>query len=231
MKTRGQLKEYEVLSRKLPTEKEPQTPLYTMRIFAPDNIVAKSRFWCFLRRWGKYVGDLGCGGGMLSVGSFLLGAGMTTGFEIDEDALDPTKIKNFGIWLRYDSRSGTLRFGKIDVTEAQFTIIVIHIISAVFGSDVWQTRMFGNFQMWYLIALMTIVCGLWSLWFILSVILAGGVSKNGSTVAGTSVLSPSIPLTMIILPALIIAQKLPQIFSLNIHVYIGIWYGGCQSHQ
>ncbi|XP_029406122.2 rRNA N6-adenosine-methyltransferase Mettl5 [Bactrocera dorsalis] len=37
---------------------------------------------------GKYVGDLGCGSGMLSIGSFLLGAGMTTGFEIDDDALN-----------------------------------------------------------------------------------------------------------------------------------------------
>lgn len=41
-------------------------------------------------------------------------------------------------WQTYVS--GTLRFGKIDVTEAQFTIMAIHIISAVFGSDVWQTR-------------------------------------------------------------------------------------------
>ncbi|XP_054735037.1 rRNA N6-adenosine-methyltransferase Mettl5 [Anastrepha obliqua] len=37
---------------------------------------------------GKYVGDLGCGCGMLSIGSFLLGAGMTIGFEIDDDALN-----------------------------------------------------------------------------------------------------------------------------------------------
>ncbi|XP_017468078.1 PREDICTED: methyltransferase-like protein 5 isoform X1 [Rhagoletis zephyria] len=37
---------------------------------------------------GKYVADLGCGSGMLSIGSFLLGAGMTVGFEIDDDALN-----------------------------------------------------------------------------------------------------------------------------------------------
>ncbi|XP_069963892.1 choline/ethanolaminephosphotransferase 1 isoform X6 [Bactrocera oleae] len=79
-------------------------------------------------------------------------------------------------WQTYVS--GTLRFGKIDVTEAQFTIMAIHIISAVFGSDVWQAR-------------------------------------------GTSVLSPSIPLTMVILPALIIAQKSPQnIFTEHASLYI-----------
>jgi len=37
---------------------------------------------------GKMVGDLGCGCGMLSIGSFLLGAQLTIGFEIDNDALN-----------------------------------------------------------------------------------------------------------------------------------------------
>uniref|UniRef100_A0A1B0D5Z5 Methyltransferase small domain-containing protein n=1 Tax=Phlebotomus papatasi TaxID=29031 RepID=A0A1B0D5Z5_PHLPP len=34
----------------------------------------------------KVVADLGCGSGMLSIGSFLLGAAHTVGFEIDPDA-------------------------------------------------------------------------------------------------------------------------------------------------
>lgn len=85
-----QLKEYEVIGRKLPTEKEPSTPLYKMRIFAPDNIVAKSRFWYFLRQLNKFK--------------------KTTGEVVSIKQVyekSPTKIKNFGIWLRYDSRSGT----------------------------------------------------------------------------------------------------------------------------
>ncbi|CAB0044861.1 unnamed protein product [Trichogramma brassicae] len=53
MKAKGDLKEYEVIGRKLPTEKEKETPLYKMRIFAPDHIVAKSRFWYFLRQLKK----------------------------------------------------------------------------------------------------------------------------------------------------------------------------------
>ncbi|XP_061393614.1 rRNA N6-adenosine-methyltransferase Mettl5 [Musca vetustissima] len=36
----------------------------------------------------KLVGDLGCGCGMLSIGSFLLGAQLTIGFELDSDAID-----------------------------------------------------------------------------------------------------------------------------------------------
>lgn len=41
-------------------------------------------------------------------------------------------------WQTYVS--GTLRFGKVDVTEAQFTIMGIHMISAFFGSDIWKTE-------------------------------------------------------------------------------------------
>uniref|UniRef100_A0A2M4D5L0 Putative secreted protein n=1 Tax=Anopheles darlingi TaxID=43151 RepID=A0A2M4D5L0_ANODA len=41
-------------------------------------------------------------------------------------------------WQTYVS--GTLRFGKIDVTEAQCTIIGIHLISAIFGPSIWMTK-------------------------------------------------------------------------------------------
>lgn len=40
-------------------------------------------------------------------------------------------------WQTYVS--GTLKFGKFDVTEAQFTIIIIHLISAIFGTQIWST--------------------------------------------------------------------------------------------
>lgn len=41
-------------------------------------------------------------------------------------------------WQTYVS--GTLRFGKVDVTEAQMTIIGIHMISAIFGPEIWLTK-------------------------------------------------------------------------------------------
>ena len=43
------LKQYKVFGRRLPSEKEQDPPLYQMRIFAPDTVQAKSRFWYFLR--------------------------------------------------------------------------------------------------------------------------------------------------------------------------------------
>jgi large subunit ribosomal protein L18Ae len=38
-----------VIGRHLPTEANPTPALYRMRIFAPNQVVAKSRFWYFLR--------------------------------------------------------------------------------------------------------------------------------------------------------------------------------------
>jgi len=45
----GRLQEYQVIGRHLPTEANPNPALYRMRIFAPNEVVAKSRFWYFLR--------------------------------------------------------------------------------------------------------------------------------------------------------------------------------------
>jgi large subunit ribosomal protein L18Ae len=49
----SQLKEYEIIGRRIPSEKNPKPQLYKMRIFAPDHIVAKSRFWYFLKKLKK----------------------------------------------------------------------------------------------------------------------------------------------------------------------------------
>merc|ERR1711931_137680 len=86
----GDLFEYKVIGRMMPTDKNKVPAIYQMRIFAPDTIVAKSRFWYFakkLKKMKKTEGEiLACQ-------------------RIFEK--NPLVIKNFGIWLRYDSRSGT----------------------------------------------------------------------------------------------------------------------------
>jgi len=52
-------------------------------------------------------------------------------------------------------------------------------------------------------------------------ILSGGSGKNGSTIAGTSVLSPAIPLLLVIVPAYIIACKSEeQIFEQHPALYV-----------
>ncbi|XP_076546968.1 choline/ethanolaminephosphotransferase 1 bbc isoform X2 [Osmia lignaria lignaria] len=81
--------------------------------------------------------------------------------------------------------TGSLRFGKVDVTEAQFTIITIHLISAIFGPKIWMMEIpyIDGFMFKYLIGVMTVICALANLYSIFSVIFTGGVGKNGSTVA------------------------------------------------
>lgn len=86
----GRITEYMVIGRHLPSEKEPQPTLYRMRIFAPNETFAKSRFWYFvrmLRKMKKATGEI------------------VAVHAIHEKK--PMKVKNFAIWLRYNSRSGT----------------------------------------------------------------------------------------------------------------------------
>ncbi|XP_017837549.1 cholinephosphotransferase 1 isoform X1 [Drosophila busckii] len=123
-------------------------------------------------------------------------------------------------WQTYVS--GTMRFGRIDVTEAQFSIIGIHLISAVLGPEIWLTKIPIAGVSWNYTILVFITFG-YTLNVInfLKMFTQGGSGKNGSSVAGTSVLSPSIPLTLVVLPALMIAQKSPQnIFTEHASVYI-----------
>ena len=42
-----------MIGRHLPTETNPTPKLYRMRIFAPNTVVAKSRFWYFLMKLRK----------------------------------------------------------------------------------------------------------------------------------------------------------------------------------
>ncbi|XP_022252701.1 cholinephosphotransferase 1-like isoform X2 [Limulus polyphemus] len=109
-------------------------------------------------------------------------------------------------WQTYVS--GTLRFGKFDVTEAQFTVMSIHLVSAVFGPSIWTTRIpWVNLEM----KLLPVLCGIFAasiaVYSYFTVIFTGGIGRNGSTVAGTSVLSPFIPMGFVVIPAFIIYQK------------------------
>ena len=49
----GRLNEYQVIGRRLPTDKEPLPKLFRMRLFAPNEVVAKSRYWYFLKQVNK----------------------------------------------------------------------------------------------------------------------------------------------------------------------------------
>jgi len=87
-KKKMKVQEYLVIGRKYPTEKENNPKIYRMRIFAPNDLVAKSRFWRHLRTLKKIKSTHGQ---VLAV------------HNIPEQS--PKKVKNFGILLKARGRN------------------------------------------------------------------------------------------------------------------------------
>ncbi|KAL1347860.1 hypothetical protein AAHE18_07G036900 [Arachis hypogaea] len=81
--------QYQVVGRALPTEKDEHPKIYRMKLWATNEVRAKSKFWYFLRKLKKVKKS---NGQVLAIN------------EIFEK--NPTMINNYGIWLRYQSRTG-----------------------------------------------------------------------------------------------------------------------------
>jgi large subunit ribosomal protein L18Ae len=90
MTVAGLMKRFQVVGRKAPTTESPNPEAYRMIIFAPNAVIAKSKFWYYMHQFRKMK--------------------KTTGEILDVvEIVEKNKnvVKNYGIWLRYDSRSGT----------------------------------------------------------------------------------------------------------------------------
>ncbi|XP_013175150.1 PREDICTED: cholinephosphotransferase 1 isoform X2 [Papilio xuthus] len=109
-------------------------------------------------------------------------------------------------WQAYVT--GTLKMGRVDVTEAQYAIMAIQLISATLGSDFWATKLSGaEWPMSLVACVLSDAVQLLLLANFATIFRIGGCGKNGSTVAGTSILSPVIPFSLVVVPAFIIFQK------------------------
>jgi large subunit ribosomal protein L18Ae len=84
-----------VIGRGLPTDKKPNPILYRMRVFAPNPVLAKSKFWYHMKRQHKVRKVQG---EVVSVQ------------EIYEK--HPGTVKNYGIVLRYLSRTEKINMYK-----------------------------------------------------------------------------------------------------------------------
>ncbi|KAK2197918.1 bifunctional 50S ribosomal protein L18Ae-60S ribosomal protein L20 and L18a/Ribosomal protein 50S-L18Ae-60S-L20-60S-L18A/60S ribosomal protein L18a- L20 [Babesia duncani] len=84
------LSHFHIVGRAAPTKKNPNPHVYRMSIFARNLVLAKSRFWYFMKRLGKAKRS---GGEILACNRL--------------NEMKPTRVKNFGVLLRYDSRTGT----------------------------------------------------------------------------------------------------------------------------
>jgi len=86
----ARMHQYQIVGRAAPTPKNPVPKIFRMRLFARNVVLAKSRFWYFMKKINKAKRS---GGELLAINE-LFDRG-------------PTKVKNYGIWLRYESRTNT----------------------------------------------------------------------------------------------------------------------------
>lgn len=113
-------------------------------------------------------------------------------------------------WQTYVS--GTLKFGKLDVTEGQMSVIGVYLVTALFGVSFWQLRVpvLGvEFKM------LPVAFSIFGYTLQLksnfaTIFLEGGIGKNKSTVAGTSTIFPLFPMGAVIGMAIMVALKSPS---------------------
>ncbi|KAI5095429.1 choline/ethanolamine phosphotransferase 1a, partial [Silurus meridionalis] len=123
-------------------------------------------------------------------------------------------------WQTYVS--GTLRFGIIDVTEVQIFIITVYLLSAFGGSALWQCVVpVLNVKLKMIPAFLTFLGAVFSCTNYFRVIFKGGMGKNGSSIAGTSVLSPAYHITVVLLLALLVYKiSAEQLFEKHPSLFV-----------
>ena len=90
MTVAGKMRQYQVVGRKAATADNENPEAYRMLIFAPNPVIAKSKFWYYMHQFRKMK--------------------KTTGEILDcVEIVEKNSriVKNYGIWIRYNSRSGT----------------------------------------------------------------------------------------------------------------------------
>ncbi|XP_042693683.1 cholinephosphotransferase 1 isoform X1 [Centrocercus urophasianus] len=132
-----------------------------------------------------------------------------------------------GLFMFYSAHwqtyvSGTLRFGKVDVTEVQIAITVLLLVSAFCGTAIWDYKVHLIGLELKFFAVVGILCGTAvSCFNYFRVIVGGGVGKNGSTIAGTSVLSPGVHIGLLVTLAIVIYKKSTiQLFEKHPCLYV-----------
>uniref|UniRef100_A0A0N5BV07 diacylglycerol cholinephosphotransferase n=1 Tax=Strongyloides papillosus TaxID=174720 RepID=A0A0N5BV07_STREA len=121
-------------------------------------------------------------------------------------------------WQTYCT--GVMKFGKFDVTEAQWTVITILLMTAFFGPQIWTYHLFGLPLKFYCICFSLFMAIVQFLGYMKGVF-TEGVGKNGSTVAGTSVLFPVCPILATCVPFwMIYFKSTTGVFEKNITLFV-----------
>ncbi|CAJ0608767.1 unnamed protein product [Cylicocyclus nassatus] len=108
-------------------------------------------------------------------------------------------------WSTYCT--GQLRFSKFDVTEAQMSVIAVLLTTCLFGNSFWEISLVAGWKLRHLVLLSSLIGTIYQVCGYVKVIIHGGVGKNGSTIAGTSVIFPLFPLLMVVVPFCMIYSR------------------------
>lgn len=108
-------------------------------------------------------------------------------------------------WQTYVT--GTMKFGLIDVTEGQFTVILIYLFCAIYPAFFDFTLPVLGVPFRYLAVIGSVIPSAIFMVNTTQVILQGGVGKNKSTVAGSSTIFPVVPIGLTLLLQIVIANK------------------------
>ncbi|KAK3540074.1 hypothetical protein QTP70_025389, partial [Hemibagrus guttatus] len=105
----------------------------------------------------------------------------------------------------------------IDVTEVQMFIILVYLLAALGGTALWSSMIpVLNVQVKMIPAFLTFLGGIFSCTNYFPIIFTGGMGKNGSTIAGTSVLSPAFHITLVLVLAVFVYKmSAEQLFEKN----------------
>ncbi|XP_076450716.1 cholinephosphotransferase 1-like [Babylonia areolata] len=128
-------------------------------------------------------------------------------------------------WQTYVS--GTLKFGLIDVTEGQLSVMAAYLVTALFGSGFWQLRfpLLGLQLKWFPVAFTVFGFILQFKSHFTVIFMEGGIGKNKSTVAGTSTVFPLFPTAVVIGGAvMVIFKSSSQVFENHPCLYL-VTYG------
>ncbi|KAL8589233.1 hypothetical protein ACOMHN_017034 [Nucella lapillus] len=128
-------------------------------------------------------------------------------------------------WQTYVS--GTLKFGLIDVTEGQLSVISAYLVTALFGSGFWQLRLplLGLEMKWFPVAFCVFGYALQLRSHFTVIFMQGGIGKNKSTVAGSSTVFPLFPMAIVLALTIMLVFKSPSsVYEHNPCLYL-LTYG------
>ncbi|XP_060577336.1 choline/ethanolaminephosphotransferase 1-like [Ruditapes philippinarum] len=108
-------------------------------------------------------------------------------------------------WQTYVT--GILKFGMVDVTEGQFTVIFIYTLCAISPGFFDNTLPVFGIPLRMIAVLGSLGPSLFFMFKTSNLILKGGVGKNKSTVAGSSTIFPIVPIGLVMALQVIIATK------------------------